>query len=154
MRNITKRFAQVVANDRVTLAVQAGEVHAVLGENGAGKTTLLHILYGLVQPDAVEILLRGQAVRIRSPRQAIALGIGMVAQHFLLIRRHTVAENLALGLPRTPWLFPQRQVEQRIRALAEQYGLSVEPRAAVWQLSAGEQQRVELVKALMRHAEI
>jgi simple sugar transport system ATP-binding protein len=154
MRNITKRFPGVIANDRITLTVRAGEVHALLGENGAGKTTLVHILYGLVQPDAGEILRRGRPVRIRSPRQATALGIGLVPQHFMLVRRHTVAENLALGLPGSRLFFSLRRVEQQIRALAERYGLAVEPRAHVWQLSAGEQQRVEILKALMRQAEI
>jgi ABC-type uncharacterized transport system ATPase subunit len=154
MRNITKTFAGVVANDRVTLAVQAGEVHALLGENGAGKTTLMHILYGLCQPDAGEILVRGQPVRLRSPRAAMTLGISLVAQHFLLVRRHTVAENVALGLPGTRFFLPARRLEQRLRDLEERYGLAVAPRAHVWQLSAGEQQRVEILKALVRQAEI
>jgi simple sugar transport system ATP-binding protein len=154
MRHITKTFPGVVANDGVTLAVQAGEVHALLGENGAGKTTLMHILYGLCQPDAGEILIRGQAVRLRSPRAAIALGIGLVPQHFLLVRRHTVVENIALGLPGTRFFWPARRLEQRLRDLGEHYGLAVEPRARIWQLSAGEQQRVEILKALIRQAEI
>src|SRR5262245_40160938 len=98
MRDITKTFPGVKANDRVSLTVQAGEIHALLGENGAGKTTLMRILYGLYQPDAGDIFVRGQPVRMRSPRQAVALGIGLVAQRFLLVRQHTVAENLALGL--------------------------------------------------------
>jgi ABC-type uncharacterized transport system ATPase subunit len=154
MRNITKTFPGVVANDRVTLAVQAGEVHALLGENGAGKTTLMHILYGLCQPDAGEILLRGQPVRLRSPRAAITLGIGLVAQHFMLVRRHTVAENVALGLPGTRFFWPARCLEQHLHDLGERYGLAVEPRARIWQLSAGEQQRVEILKALVRQVEI
>jgi simple sugar transport system ATP-binding protein len=154
MRNITKRFPGVVANDRVTLEVQAGEVHALLGENGAGKTTLVRILYGLYQPDAGDILIRGQSVRIRSPRQAIALGIGLVPQRFLLVHRHSVAENIALGLAGTRFLFPLRRVEQRIREVGERYGLEVDPRARIWQLSPGEQQRVEILKALIRGSEI
>ncbi len=154
LRDISKSFPGVVANDHVTFDVRAGEVHALLGENGAGKTTLMNIIYGIHQPDAGEILIRGQRVHIRSPRDAIAKGIGMVPQHFLLARRHTVAENLALGLPGTPFLFPVRAVEERIRALADQYGLAVSPRAAIWQLSAGEQQRVEILKALLRGAKI
>jgi simple sugar transport system ATP-binding protein len=154
MRHITKTFAGVVANDRVTLAVQAGEVHALLGENGAGKTTLMHILYGLCQPDAGEILLRGQPVRLRSPRTAMALGIGLVPQHFLLVRRHTVAENIALGLPGTRFFWPTQRLEQRLHDLGARYGLAVEPRARIWQLSVGEQQRVEILKALVRQAEI
>jgi simple sugar transport system ATP-binding protein len=154
MRHITKTFAGVVANNGVTLAVQAGEVHALLGENGAGKTTLMHILYGLCQPDAGEILVRGQPVRLRSPRAAMALGIGLVAQHFLLVRRHTVAENIALGLPGTRFFLPAHRLEQRLRDLGERYELAIEPRAYIWQLSAGEQQRVEILKALVHQAEI
>ncbi|MDR7465635.1 MAG: ATP-binding cassette domain-containing protein, partial [Armatimonadota bacterium] len=113
LKDITKTFPGVVANDRVTLQVRAGEVHALLGENGAGKTTLVNVLYGIYQPDGGEIWLRGRRVRIRSPRDAIAQGIGMVPQHFLLVRRHTVAENIALGLPGEPFLFPTRGVEAR-----------------------------------------
>ena len=127
MQHITKTFSGVVANDRVTFEVRAGEVHALLGENGAGKTTLMRILYGLYQPDAGEIRVQGRLVRLRSPRQAIALGIGLVPQHFLLVRRHTVAENIALGLPGTRWLFPLRRLEQRLREVAERYGLAVDP---------------------------
>jgi general nucleoside transport system ATP-binding protein len=154
MRNITKAFPGVLANDRVNLEVRAGEVHALLGENGAGKTTLMHILYGLVQPDAGDIMLRGQPVCFRSPCQAIAAGIGLVPQHFLLVRRHTVAENVALGLPGSRFFFPQRGVAHRIRRVAPCYGLAVEPDAVIGQLSAGEQQRVEILKALLRQADI
>lgn len=154
VRNITKAFPGVVANDRITLEVRAGEIHALLGENGAGKTTLMNILYGIYQPDAGEIFLDGRAVRIRSPRDAIAWGIGMVPQHFLLVRRHTVAENIALALAQLPFFFPLRQIEPRIRELSERYGLRVDPRANIWQLSVSEQQRVEILKALLRGAEI
>ena len=154
LRNITKAFPGVVANDRVTLEVRPGEVHALLGENGAGKTTLMSILYGIYQPDAGEILLRGRPVRIRSPRDAIVHGIGMVPQHFLLVRRHTVVENIALGLAGTPPLFPARQVQRRVEELGERYGLAVDPRAPIWSLSVSEQQRVEILKALLRGAEI
>jgi len=154
LREITKAFPGVVANDRVTLDVRAGEIHALLGENGAGKTTLMNILYGILQPDAGEIILRGRAVHVRSPADAIALGIGMVPQHFLLVRRHTVAENIALALPETPFLFPARRVERQVREVSERYGLPVDPRAPVWQLSVSEQQRVEILKALLRGARI
>jgi len=154
LRNITKTFPGVTANDHVTLGVQAGEVHALLGENGAGKTTLMNILYGIYQPDGGEIWLRGRQVRIRSPRDAIAQGIGMVPQHFLLVRRHTVAENIALGLPGEGFLFPARGIEPRIRDLGTRYGLSVDPRARIAELSPSEQQRVEILKALIRGAEI
>ncbi len=153
-RDIVKTFPGVVANDHVTLQVRAGEVHALLGENGAGKTTLVNILYGIYQPDGGEILLRGQAVRIRSPRDAIARGIGMVPQHFLLVRRHTVIENIALGLPGTNFFFPHRRVEQRLTELTDRYGFTVAPRSPTWQLSVGEQQRVEILKALIRGAEV
>ena len=154
LREITKTFPGVVANDRVTLDVRPGEIHALLGENGAGKTTLMNIIYGILQPDAGEIVVRGQPTRIRSPADAIAAGIGMVPQHFLLVRRHTVAENIALALPTVPFLFPGRRAEDRIREVGAHYGLAVDPRAAVWQLSVSEQQRVEILKALLRGAQI
>ncbi len=154
MRNIVKVFPGVVANDRVTLEVRSGEVHALLGENGAGKTTLVSILYGIHQPDAGEILLRGRVVRIRSPRDAIALGIGMVPQHPRLVRRHTVAENLALGFPGLPFFRPVQTLEAKIAELADRYGLSVNPRARISDLSVGEQQRVEILRVLLRGARI
>jgi simple sugar transport system ATP-binding protein len=143
-----------VANDGVTLEVRGGEVHALLGENGAGKTTLLRILYGLYQPDAGDIVIRGQPVRIRSPRHAMALGVGIVPQHFLLVHGHTVAENIALGLPGRRFFLPVRQAERRLRDIGARYGLAVDPRAYVWQLSPGEQQRVEILKALLRGSDI
>lgn len=154
LRGITKTFPGVTANDAVTFDLRPGEVHALLGENGAGKTTLVNILFGLYQPEAGEIRVRGTAVRIRSPRDAIALGIGMVPQHFLLVRRHTVAENIVLGLPGQRMIFPARRAEQRIREIGERYGLAVDPRARVFELSPSEQQRVEIVKALIRGAQI
>jgi len=155
MRGITKRFPGVVANDRIDFEVRAGEVHALLGENGAGKTTLMNVLYGLYQPDEGEIYIRGHRVTLRSPRDAIALGIGMVHQHFMLIPPLTVAENVVLGLPssRGPFLDTDR-AERRISELAQRYGLKVDPHAYVWQLSVGEQQRVEIIKALYRGASI
>jgi simple sugar transport system ATP-binding protein len=154
MEEITKRFPGVLANDRVTLEVHAGEVHALLGENGAGKTTLMKILYGIHQPDGGRILLRGRPVRVRSPHDALTLGLGMVPQHFLLVRRHTVAENVCLGLAGTQALFPAAQVERRLSELGARYGLAVNPRAPVWSLSVSEQQRVEILKALLRGAAI
>jgi len=140
----------VVANDRVSFSVCPGEVHALLGENGAGKSTLVSILYGLLEPDEGEIVIRGQKVRIRSPKDALELGIGLVPQHFLLVKKHTVAENVALGLKGVPFFRPARAVAPRIRELGERYGLPVDPDAYVWQLSAGEQQRVEILKVLVR----
>lgn len=154
MEEITKQFPGVLANDRVTLEVRAGEVHALLGENGAGKTTLVKVLYGIHQPDRGRIVLRGRPVRVRSPHDALTLGLGMVPQHFLLVRRHTVAENVCLGLAGTRALFPTVQVERRLTELGTRYGLAVNPRAPVWSLSISEQQRVEILKALLRGATI
>ncbi|MGQ9700281.1 MAG: ABC transporter ATP-binding protein [Candidatus Bipolaricaulaceae bacterium] len=154
LRHITKTFPGVVANDRVTLEVRAGEIHALLGENGAGKTTLVNVLYGLYRPDSGEIWVQGRRVEIRSPRDAIALGIGMVHQHFKLVLPHTVAENVALGLRGTPFWAPARAMAQKLRDLSERYGLPVDPDRRVWELSAGEQQRVEILKALVRKAKV
>lgn len=159
MRAITKRFPGVVANDRCNLEVRVGEVHALLGENGAGKSTLMSALCGLYKPDEGEIYLAGesgelQLAQIESPRDAIDLGIGMVYQHFKLVPPQTVAENIILGLKGTPFRLRMADVEARISALAEQYHLPVDPRAYVWQLEVGEQQRVEILKLLYRGADI
>ncbi len=153
MRNITKRFPGVLANDRIDFDVVAGEVHALLGENGAGKSTLMKILYGMYRPDEGEILVNGQQVQIESPTDAINLGIGMIHQHFMLVETLTVAENVALGLPssRGP-LTDLERVSKRILELAEIYGLQIDPKAYIWQLSVGQQQRVEIIKALYRGA--
>ena len=154
MREITKRFPGTLANDRVDLEVAAGEVHALLGENGAGKTTLMNILYGLYRPDEGTLLFDGHEVHFQSPRDAMAHGIGLVAQHFHLARRHTVAENIALGLPGVSSLFPTRKIAARVDAFAARYGLTVDPGAKIWQLSPGEQQRVEILKALLGGARL
>lgn len=153
MHGIVKRFPGVVANDRITLEVKTGEIHALLGENGAGKTTLMNILYGIYRPDAGEIYVKGQQVTIGSPRDAIRLGIGMVHQHFRLVPTHTVAENVVLGLP-GHFFFPDRAVRRKLDEFSKKYGLTVDPEARIWQLSAGEQQRVEILKALYRGADI
>ncbi len=155
MRGIVKRFPGVLALDRVDFHVAQGEVHALLGENGAGKTTLMKILYGLYQADQGTIQVDGRTVTIRSPTDAIRLGIGMVHQHFMLVDTLTVAENVALGLPssRGPLLDLDR-VTARIQELSQIYGLEVDPRAPVWTLSVGERQRVEIVKALYRGADL
>ena len=153
MLNIVKRFPGVVANDHVNFEAMPGEIHALLGENGAGKTTLMNILYGIYRPDQGEIYIQGRRANIRSPKDAIALGIGMVHQHFHLIPTHTVAENIILGMPGN-FFFPLERVRDEIEQLSERYGLHVDPEAYVWQLSAGEQQRVEIVKALYRNAQI
>lgn len=149
MTGISKRFPGVIANDNVSFDVRAGEVHALLGENGAGKTTLMNILYGLYQPDEGSVHLEGKPVTFKSPRDAMDQGVGLVAQHFHLARRHSVAENIGLGLASTPFFFPVKKLESQIRALGERYGLAVDPQARVWQLSPGEQQRVEILKALV-----
>ena len=155
LRGIVKRFPGVLANDHVNFDVRAGEIHALLGENGAGKSTLMKILYGLYQPDGGEILLNGEPVRIHSPKDSIARGIGMIHQHFMLVDNLTVVENVALGLradqggSRGP-LLDLRTVEQRIRTLTERYQLQVAPHAVVGRLAVGQQQRVEIIKALYR----
>ena len=153
MHGITKRFPGVLANDRVDFDVKSGEVHALLGENGAGKSTLMKILYGLYHPDEGEILIDGKPVTIDSPNDSINLGIGMIHQHFMLVQTLTVAENVALGLPssRGP-LTDLDRVSKRILELADIYGLKIDPSAYIWQLSVGQQQRVEIIKALYRGA--
>ncbi len=153
LRNVSKRFPGVLAVDRVSLDVYPGEVHALLGENGAGKTTLVSLLYGMYPPDEGDIFWKGRRVRIRSPQDAIKLGIGLVPQHPLLVRAHTVLENLALGLP-SGFLFPTRGLAQRIRELTRQYAFRFDPNVRVWQLSEGEKQRVEIVRALLQGAEL
>lgn len=154
MTGIVKRFPGVVANAGVDFEVRAGEIHALLGENGAGKSTLMNILAGLYRPDAGTIALRGHPVAIDSPRVAIRLGIGMVYQHFMLVESLTVAENIILGLPQPRLFLNMAEVARRITELSRRYGLQVDPDAYIWQLSVGEQQRVEILKALYRGAEI
>ena len=155
MRDITKCFPGVVANDHVDFDVNEGEIHALVGENGAGKTTLMNILYGLYQADEGSIVFRGEDVEITNPREAIKLGIGMVHQHFMLVRRFSVAENVALGLKSSRGvLLETEQVSRRLRELSTQYGLHVDPATLVWQLPVGIQQRVEILKALYRGAEL
>lgn len=155
MRNITKRFPGVLANDQISFDVRAGEVHTLLGENGAGKSTLMKILFGLYKPDEGEILLRGETANITSPTSAIEKRVGMVHQHFMLVPSLTVAENVALGLPssRGP-LTDLAAVSARIVEISERYGLAVDPGVEVWKLSVGERQRVEIIKALYRDAEL
>jgi simple sugar transport system ATP-binding protein len=154
MRGIVKRFPGVMANDHVDFACCPGEVHALLGENGAGKSTLMNVLAGLYRPEAGEIFVNGQRVAFRSPQDAIAHGIGMVHQHFMLVPTHSVAENMVLGLNRPRFFLNLSRVEEQVSALGEQYGLTVNPRAKIWELSVGEQQRVEVLKILFRGAKV
>jgi general nucleoside transport system ATP-binding protein len=156
LRGITKRFGSLVANDHIDLRVPAGEIRGLLGENGAGKTTLMNVLYGLVQPDEGEILVDGKPVTIRSPKDAINAKIGMVHQHFMLVPVFTVAENVILGVEPTRgrWLLDQRRARREVRELSERYGLEVNPDARIEDIPVGVQQRVEIIKALLRQASV
>ncbi len=154
MRNITKIFPGVVANDDVSLSVEKGEVHALLGENGAGKSTLMNILYGLYRQDSGEIFLRDKPVDIRDPKEAIALGIGMVHQHFMLIPALTVIENVVLGMHKSKVRLNLDDAAKEVQAIAARYNMAIDPYAKVWQLSVGEQQRLEIIKSLYRGAEL
>jgi len=149
LEDITKRFPGVLANDHVNLSVKKGAVHALVGENGAGKSTLMNIIYGLYLPDSGSIRINGKKVVFHSPRDAIANGLGMVHQHFMLVPSYTVAENLVLGRePRKNGLFDRAKAEETTRKLSEQYHLEVDPKSVVHNLSVGTQQRVEILKAL------
>src|SRR5260370_392702 len=156
LKGITKRFGSLVANDHIDLTVQPGEIRALLGENGAGKTTLMNVLYGLTHPDQGQILLDGREVVFRSPRDAIRAGIGMVHQHFMLVPVFTVAENVTLGVERTRGLglLDRRRARRDVLELSGRYGLNVDPDAYVEDLPVGIQQRVEIVKALLREASV
>ena len=156
MRDIRKEFPGVVANDGVSFEIRRGEVHALLGENGAGKSTLMNILYGLYRPDGGEIRLNGKPAVFASARDAIQAGIGMVHQHFMLIPVMTVAENIVLAVePTRAWgLLDERVAARRVRELSERYGLAVDPTALVSEITVGQEQRVEILKALYRGAEL
>jgi simple sugar transport system ATP-binding protein len=154
LRGIVKRFPGVVANDGVDFSLAAGEVHALLGENGAGKSTLMNILDGLYQPDAGEIRINGRRVAFRSPRDAIAAGLGMVHQHFTLVASMTVTENILIGFERPRFRLRLDRFDEEIGELARAHGLRVDPAAKVWQLSVGERQRVEILKVLYRGARV
>ncbi len=154
LQGITKAFPGLLANDAIDLDLRAGEIHALLGENGAGKSTLMNVLTGIYQPDAGRIAMHGTPVRFASPKDAIAAGIGMVHQHFKLIRAFTVAENIHLGWPDTPFRTSAALLEGRTRAVSERFGLPVRPDVRVEDLSAGEQQRVEILRVLARGARV
>jgi ABC-type uncharacterized transport system ATPase subunit len=156
LRGITKAFPGVLANDHIDLTLEQGEIQALLGENGAGKTTLMNILYGLYRPDEGEILVRGEKVEIHGPNDAIARGIGMVHQHFMLVPVMTVTENVMLGVESTrgKMVLDREQVARRIEQIGKEHGLEVDPNAYVKDLPVGIQQRVEIIKVLYRHADI
>src|SRR6266568_612922 len=156
LRGITKRFPGIVANDHVGFDLLPGEVHALLGENGAGKATLMNVLYGLYRPDEGEIFVDGRPVHLGSPHEAIDHGIGMVHQHFMLIPVMTVAENVVLAVEPTARgvLLDFDVASERVKELSSRYGLPVDPRARVQDITVGQQQRVEILKALFRGARI
>jgi simple sugar transport system ATP-binding protein len=155
MDRITKRFGTLVADDEVTFDVRAGEIHALLGENGAGKSTLMRILYGIHQPESGRILLDGNEISIGSPHEAVAHGIGMVHQQFMLVPNLSAIENVVLGMrAERPPLLSLAGARRRLLELSEEYGLGVDPDAEVWQLSVGAQQRLEILKALFRGARV
>jgi simple sugar transport system ATP-binding protein len=153
MEHITKRFPGVVANDDVSIELRGGEVHAIIGENGAGKSTLMHVLYGMYPSDSGRILVRGEEVSITSPRIAISHGIGMVHQHFVLVGPFTVTENVILGAEDERVLHIE-SAEEKVRELARAYGFAIDPAGVVEQLSVGEEQRVEILKALYRGVDV
>ncbi|HKR60271.1 MAG TPA: ATP-binding cassette domain-containing protein, partial [Pyrinomonadaceae bacterium] len=155
LRNISKRFGDVQANDHVNLGVKPGTIHAIVGENGAGKSTAMRIAYGFYKADSGEILVDDQIRQINSPHDAIALGIGMVHQHFMLVDPMTVAENIVLGAePGNQTALDLDLARKEIRHVSEEFKLAVNPDAVIEHLSVGQQQRVELLKALYRHARL
>src|SRR5512145_1578319 len=154
MRGIVKRFPGVLANDRVDFKLRHGEIHGLLGENGAGKSTLMNVLAGLYRQEGGTILVKGQPYVFSSPRDAIKAGIGMVHQHFMLVPSQTVTENVLLGLDQPRFLMRLNEYDKKIADLGDRFGLKVDPRAKIWQLSVGEQQRVELLKMLYRGANV
>ena len=155
MRNIVKKFGDFTANDGINLTVHKGEIHAILGENGAGKSTLMNQLYGLFKPTSGDILVNGKKIEMNNPRDAIAAGIGMVHQHFMLVQPFTVTENIVLGTePRKGIRLDMTAARQNVKALSERYGLAIDPDAKIEDISVGMQQRVEILKALYRGADI
>ncbi len=156
LKRITKQFPGVLANDHIDLTLEEGEIHALLGENGAGKTTLMNILYGLYQPDEGEIIVRGKPIQVHSPSDAIAAGVGMVHQHFMLVPVFTVTENVMLGEEDVQYggVLDRKAAAKKIQQISDQYNLQVDPNAYVEDLPVGVQQRVEIIKLLYREANI
>ncbi|MED4780193.1 ABC transporter ATP-binding protein [Brevibacillus choshinensis] len=155
MKQMTKKYGKFTANDKVSFTLEAGEVHAIVGENGAGKTTLMRMLYGMEQPTSGEIVLNGKPVAFRGPNDAIQSGIGMVHQHFMLFGEFSVAENIVIGYePKQAGFFQRAEAVEKVRALSEQYRIPIDPQAKVSVCSVGEQQRVEILKVLYQGAEI
>ncbi|WP_307590350.1 ABC transporter ATP-binding protein [Paenibacillus wynnii] len=155
LKQITKRFPGIIANDSISLTLEKGEIHALLGENGAGKSTLMNIVFGLYQPDEGSIEIDGKPVIIDNPNKAIELGIGMVHQHFKLVEPFTVTENIVLGMePKKGLKIDYKSASEQVRKLSEQYGLQVDPNAKIHDISVGMQQRVEIMKTLYRGADI
>ena len=152
MKHICKSFSGVYANEDINLTVEKGEIHALLGENGAGKTTLVNIIFGLYTADSGEILWKDKPADFASPREAIEAGIGMVQQHFSLVNKMTVLDNIILNLKGNSFFLDRAAARKKLTDLAEKYGLYVNPDAAISDLSVGEQQRVEILKALYRNA--
>jgi simple sugar transport system ATP-binding protein len=154
MIDISKSFQGVIANSDINISIGEGEILGLLGENGAGKTTLMNILYGLYQPDSGAIRINGKSIRIKSPVDSRHYGIGMVHQHFMLIQNHSVAENIALGYEMAPLMYPQRKIKDSIHSFSQKFNFNIDPSKKIWQLSAGEQQRVEIIKALINGADL
>jgi len=154
MKGISKSFPGVAANDNVDFELNRGEIHALLGENGAGKSTLMNILAGLYRPDSGKLIIEGNPVELHSPADAIRHGVGMIHQHFMLVEAFSAAENIVLGDSRTPAFVNKRKIGEKVGAVAAEFGMDIDPQAFIWQLSVGEQQRVEILKALYRNAKI
>ncbi len=154
MQDICKSFHGIHANRDINLHVKSGEILGLLGENGAGKTTLMNILYGLYQPNSGQIKINGSPIRINTPVESINHGIGMVHQHFMLIQNHSVLENIALGYKDTPFFFPKIKLRKRVEEFSKQFDFKMDLDQRVWQLSAGEQQRIEIIKALLNGADL
>jgi len=154
MKDICKSFHGIHANKDINLYVRSGEILGLLGENGAGKTTLMNILYGLYQPDSGQIEINGSPIRISNPVESITHGIGMVHQHFMLIQNHSVLENIALGYKDTPFFSPKKKLRKQVEEFSKQFDFKMDLDQRVWQLSAGEQQRIEIIKALLNGADL